>query len=74
MHIRRGRNSIGEMHILRGRRHHFNEKTLFLFVLLYAYFLVAIWWLKLHLVSMLCRSYRIVLFLLHVRMIICFAM
>ena len=48
------------MHILRGRRHSFYEKTLFCLVLLYACFLVALWCFKLHLVSMLCCSHRIV--------------
>ena len=65
----------------------FYEKTLFCFVLLYACFLVALWCFELCLVSMLCCShhivfmcwtcihpYVIVLYWLHVRMIICFAM
>ena len=68
----------------KGRRHFFLENL----VLLYACFLVALWCFKLCLVSsMLCCSHRIilmcwtciylyaiVLFWLHVRMIICFAM
>ena len=51
--------AIGEMHIPRGRRYFFDEKTLFLFVLPYACFLIALWCFELHLVSMLCCSHRI---------------
>ena len=74
------------MNILRGKRHLY-EKTLFCLVLPDACFLIVLWCFKLHLVSMLCCSHRIVficwtcihpyatvLYWLHVRMIICFAM
>ena len=65
---------------------YFYEKTLFCLVLPYACFLIALWCFELHLISMLCCSHRIVfmcwtcihsyvivLYWLHVRMIICFA-
>ena len=74
------------MHIPRGRRHSFYEKTLFYFVLLYACFLVALWCFELHSVSMLYCShcivfmcwtcihpYAIMFYWLHVLMIIWFA-
>ena len=81
-----GNKVLGEMHILKRRRHLLWE-NLVLSTLLYACFLVAIWCFELSLVSILCCShcivfmcwtcihpYAIVLFWLHVQMIICFAM
>ena len=71
----------------KGEKTYFFEKTLLCFVLLYAYFLIVLWCFELCLVSMLCCSHRIilkcwtcihpyaiVLYWLHVRMIIYFAL
>ena len=86
MHIRRGRNSIREMHILRERRHLCMRKPCFICFTL-CLFSCLLWCFELCLVSILCCSHRIVfmcwtcihpyaivLYWLHVRMIICFVM
>ena len=83
--IRGGRKPL-ERCIHQGGEDIFFEKTLFCFVLLYACFLIVLWCFKLYLVSMLCCSHRIVfmcwkciysyvivLYWLHIRIIICFA-
>ena len=75
------------MHIPRGRRHWDNKKTLFCLCLFMFVFLFALWCFELCLVPMLCCSHRIilkcwtcihpyaiVLYWLHVRMIIYFAL
>ena len=71
MHIcRGGRYSIGEMHIPRGRRLWVNKKTLFclfLFMFVFLYCIVFVYWTCIH-------PCAIVLYWMHVRMIICFAM
>ena len=59
MHIRRGRNSIGEMHILRERRHLCMRKPCFICFTL-CLFSCLLWCFELCLVSILCCSYRIV--------------
>ena len=87
MHILKGRNSIGEIHIPRGRRHLFMRKTCFILFYIMFVFLFSLWCFELLLVSMLCCSHRIVficwtfihpyaimLYWLHIWMIICFAM
>ena len=71
VHTLRGRNSTsctfvgGENHrrnaYTKGEKTFFNEKTLFGLVLPYACFLIVLWYLELHLVSMLCCSHRTVL-------------
>ena len=71
VHILRGRNFTlctfveGESHrgdaYIKGEKTSFYEKTLFCFVLLYACFLVALWYFELSFVSMLCCPHRIVL-------------
>ena len=67
----RGRSSTlctfvgGESHkgdaYIKGEKTSFFEKTLFRLILLYACFLVALWYFKFHLVSMLCCSHHIML-------------
>ena len=70
----------------KGEKTSFFRKPCFVFILYYAYFLVVLWYFELCLVSMLCCSHRImlmcwtcihpyaiVLYWLHIRMIICFA-
>ena len=56
VYIHRGRNSIREMHILRGRRHLLWKNL----ILLYACFLVALWCFDLCLVSLFYFSHRII--------------
>lgn len=85
VHICRGRNSIGEMHILKGRRHLFMRKPCFVLFYIVFVFLFSLWCFELLLVSMLYCSHRImfmcwtcihplclVLYWLHIRMIIFF--
>ena len=83
----RGESHKGDTYT-KGEKTYFLENlVLFCFVLYYAFFLIVLWCFELHLSSMLCCSHRImfmcwtciylyaiVLYWLHVRMIICFAM
>ena len=85
VHIHRGRKSKGRC-IYQEGEDNFYEKNLFCLAFPYACFLVALWCVELSLVSMLCYShcivlmcwtcihpFAIVLYWLHVRVIICFA-
>ena len=87
MHILKGRNSIGKMHIPKGRRHFFSRKPCFVCFTLCLFSCFSIWCFELCLVSLLCCSHRIVfmcwtcihpyaimLCWLHIQMIICFTM
>ena len=59
VHIRRGRKPLGKC-IYQGGEDIFLWENIVLFVLLYAYFLVALWCFKLHSISMLCCFHCIV--------------
>ena len=85
VHIHRGRKSKGRC-IYQEGEDNFYEKNLFCLVFPYACFLVVLWCVELSLISMLCYShcivlmcwtcihpFAIVLYWLHVRVIICFA-
>ena len=86
VHILRGRNFIGDMHIPRERGHLFLRKPCFVLFYIMFVFLFFFMVLELVLVSMLCYSHRIVfvldmhnpytivLYWLYVHMIICFDM
>ena len=57
MHILKGRNSIGKMHIPKGRRHFFSGKPCFVCFTLCLFSCFSIWCFELCLVSLLCCSH-----------------